>query len=298
MTVLTAPIPSNEPAMPAVSPPMRYPRAISTAFASILTFGLFPLFVWPARWGAVLDRDASYFRELAAWWRGRVSENEGDRLNQIVRSLPPRPMLIVLPWLAGMFVSAVIGFAIFTSIDHSTWIRNLILLTYRGHADTRLSLNGNPYFLHQAWMWGLFVGNVLLMHMVHSHVRAVSSLVDWINQRARSAGLPEMTNHATRRGFRPFWIVLALIGICTQLWWLIPLAMAGSLQQQYTRVSMSRLRLGLAQQVRSYNGRAMPIPQAEIHPFCRNQHCGAKLAAVANFCPQCGSPARWRDNRG
>ncbi len=284
--------------------------AFVTLIQTLLTLGLLPLVLLPARWAGYLESERADLLDLASWWRRRVEGKPAAELDRIVRGLRRRPMLMVLPWLAVGFNAFAIGslltqdrsprqiWALTVGNQSPTEARTVHVpferTTWRGEhfIDSEPIVVGqrdwpiNPLEenLHRIWLIGLFLGYLVHLYAVRSHTMTVRSLVQWTNKLGREHNFTRIKNEAARPGLNALWILLAL-ALCYQgIWWSIPLVLAGSLQKRYITQTSPAIRIALAGQARDGFGKV----QTHGDHFCMAGHCGARLPAAARFCPRCG----------
>ncbi len=290
---------------------MPLPGPFVALLQSIISFGLLPLFLWPMRWAAMVDAESVDLLELIARWRSRAEPKEAKKLDRLSRRFRPRPMLMVLPWLVVAFNVIVMGSLVYQG-DQISRIKDL---TFGHRSSTRYERDeryirdqrytrddGNNQYdrlardpasglesrLYPVWVWGLLAGYVIHWHAVRSHAGNVRAVVKWTNRVATANRLATIRDADLHLGPGVFWILLAVLLCGFNAWWGIPMALAGAMQQGFTRVASPRVRSALAGQLR--DGFAV-TSSATSSRFCSGVHCGARLPSVANFCPRCGSAA-------
>ena len=255
--------------------------------AAAATFGLLPAVAWPLRWAAAVDRERPFYRDLIAWWRTRVDAAHTGPLDAAAAVLRPRPMLVVLPWVAALTAAAALATGL--ALDGP---RHVLTITYKWH-DPRTP-DGWPgphdvwHHLHAAWVWGLAVAYGLHWYAVRSHARAVGELTRWVNRQAREHGLP-MVRNVVRPAVSVPWVgVAGVLCLASGAWWAIPLAMAGAARRRYAERSTPRLQRELSGQASDVDARTRS-PRVEPGRFCASQACGALLPSAARFCNRCGT---------
>ena len=260
---------------------------LAATIATAVSFGLLPALIWPWRWATLLDRDRPYYRDLAVWWQRRVAPVDAKQLDAVLNDLRPRPILMVLPWLAAAFAALAVGG--YAANYDPVW-RHLIEVTFGRHQPPfhfrPLPLPGGDR-THLVWEWALGFAYACQWYAVRSHGRAVGQLVHWTNKVARDNGLGRVRNEAARLGLGPIWVVAA-VGLCyAHAWWAIPMAVAGAAQRRYAMAGTPRLQQALATQA----SQALAISGGDGRPdrFCPTSHCGQRLPAPAQFCPRCGT---------
>ena len=263
----------------------------STPLLSVLlaavTFGLLPAALWPSRWARLLDRERHDYLDLTNWWRRRVATADAQQLDQVLNTLRPRPLLVVLPWLAVGFVAAVLGVGLYTDGPERVWAT-----TYGFHH----TLGGWPVagsfwdHLRTAWLWGLGAAYACQFYAVRSHARAVGDLVRWTNRVARDNNYRKVRNEAARTGLGPVWVLAAVGFGFAHAWWAIPMVIAGAAQRRYADVATGRLRRSL----RAQAGDAVVAADGASHAptrVCPANGCGALLPSAARYCSRCGTAA-------
>jgi hypothetical protein len=296
MTALNSPIPLNPIPQHRGGPvddfvdrlshasPGRATGPVIAFLQSLFTAGLLPLVIWPTRWAEFLESERHDLLDLAGWWRRRVDSNDAARLDKIVRRLRPRPILMVLPWLAVAF-NLVLMITLIAMGDDLARLRDLTF----GRVPVGFVNQSPTYEIESRFYlsWVITLGLAYLCHWyaVRSHVLAVNALVKWTNRISRENKFRHIPLDVLQKGWNPLWIVLA-IGLCLMnAWWAIPMVLAGSLQRMYCRKTSPTVRMALASQARS----AFAIARSHRDRFCAAGHCGARLPAPAKFCPRCGT---------
>ena len=290
--------------------PGRSSGAIMAALQCVISFGLLPLIIWPARWAEFVESERHDLLDLAMWWRRRVSPADAAQLDRITRKLRPRPILMVLPWLAAGF-NVVLMIALLARGDdlnrlweltfkHAStspvYINHFLQIEGRGSwrisDDPMQGMNWVPATspieenLYTVWIATLCVGYGIHMFAVRSHARAVRSLVRWTNRIGSDNQFLRVRNDAMKPGIHPLWILLGFIMVVHHVWWAIPMVFAGALQRRYCMQSSPAIRIALAGQARD----AFAVVQTGGgERFCPSGHCGARLPSPAKFCPRCGT---------
>lgn len=262
-----------------------------SALLAGVTFGLLPAALWPSRWARLLDRERHDYVDLTNWWRRRVATADAQQLDQVLNTLRPRPLLVVLPWLAVGFVAAVLGVGCYLDGPQRVW-----QTTYGFH----YTLGGWPVHgsfwdhLRTAWLWGLGAAYGVQYYAVRSHGRAVGDLVRWTNRVARDNNYRKVRNEAGRTGLGPIWVIAA-VGFCVaHAWWAIPMAVAGAAQRRYADVATGRLR----QSLRAQAGDATATGEHAPARVCPANGCGALLPSSARYCSRCGTAAVYARGSG
>jgi hypothetical protein len=258
---------------------------LTAGVLSILSLGLLPAVVWPLRWATFLQRERGYYREMTAWWQRRATPADAGQLNPVLAELRPRPVMIMLPWLAVLFILLTLVFTVpFNLLDVPRLADATIgygLLSYHGSHAARQ--------FHQVWAWSLFFAYSCQWYAVRSHGRALGVLVRWTNQRATAIGARGVPNEAARLGLGPMWIVVGTVLCFTGSWWAIPMVLAGAAQRRYAELGTARLTAALGAQASDVV--AAGGGDGQSTRFCPAPGCGARLPAPARFCGRCGTPA-------
>jgi hypothetical protein len=259
-------------------------------FAAVLaglTFGVGPAVLWPWRWATLLDRDRPYYRELASWWQARVSPKEAAQLNDVIGRLRPRPILMILPWLAAAFtVASAVVFLSVQRPDLHGLIPRLASGTYRlRHAGLRWGHDVQDH-LHFVWIWTLAFAYGCHLYAVRTHALAVGDLVRWTNKVSREHEVRRVRNETGRLGLGPVWVGTAVVLCVYGAWWVIPMVLAGAAQRRYADVASPRLQQALAAQA----GDAVALTGTTAAArFCPTPNCTHRLPAPAAYCPRCGA---------
>jgi hypothetical protein len=327
VTVITNPIPMtagpfNGTPSDDVVDRLAHPAPVSasgplvTLFQCAISFGLLPLLLWPTRWAEFLDTERHDLLGLAAGWRQRVDAPDAARLDIITRRLKPRPILMVLPWLAVGFNVVFLGI-LFTQGDNLNrlWnltFRHVLVPTDRNESDSqswnrdyspgweRENFHHSLYnrwqtpahspleeHLYTVWIVSLCLAYFCQWYAVRSHAAAVHSLVKWTNKLARENRFTRIRDESKKIGLNFLWIGLGVALCSQQVWWAIPMVLAGAFQRRYSMISSPAVRVALAGQARE----AFTISRSGGNRFCAIGHCGARLPAAAKFCPRCGTSA-------
>jgi len=250
-----------------------------------LSFGLLPALLWPWRWATLTDRDRPFYRDLAQWWRRRVAPADVGGLDALVAELRPRPILMVLPWLAaGFTLATTVLMLLVRHTDAHDLLPRLLDCTYQFDPQGHAWAHHLHLRLHQVWEWGLGFAFACQWYAVRSHTRAVGDLVRWTNRLAKDGNFRRVPNEAGRLGLGPLWVIGG-VGLCwMNAWWAIPMVLAGAAQRRYADAGSPRLRQGLAAQA----GDAVALA-GDGARFCPTGRCGNRLPAPAMFCPRCGT---------
>ena len=260
---------------------------LATALMAGLTFGLLPAVVWPLRWATFLDRERAGYLDLAHWWRRRVDPAEAQPSDGVLNTLRPRPILVVLPWLAVGFVATVLGVGAYLDGPQHVWA---VTYGYHNGLDPASWPAGGSTWrnLHSAWLWTLFAAYAIHWYAVRSHGQAVGDLVRWTNRLTRDNGDRRVRNEAARLGLGPLWVTIAVGACFVHAWWAVPMVLAGAAQRRYADVGT--VRLGRALRAQAGEVVATAGGGTSAGP-CPAPECGAVLPPKAKFCPRCGSPA-------
>jgi hypothetical protein len=146
------------------------------------------------------------------------------------------------------------------------------------------------------WTIGLTLAYVLFAMQVHAHAGDVRRFVERFNQLTDREGVASLRVPARLGwGFRPMWIVAALVLLRFGAPWAIAMMFAGAIQRQYAARTSAALRAGLARQVGTILANDRPARRVAISPVamrtCANPLCYAALTPDAAFCPRCGTQA-------
>ena len=260
------------------------------ALVAALSWGLLPILVWPLRWSTLLERERPYYRDLAQWWRRRVAPADAKPLDEVLAALRPRPMLVVLPWVATAFIGGMMVFVAVVSGPERVWG-----VTYRYHTRTVLeswpAVASLPAYLHELWTWGLTAAYAVHWYAVRSHTRAVGELTRFANRIAKTNGFDPVKVETKRVGLSAVWVIAAVVLCVCHAWWAIPMVLAGAAQRRYAERATPRLQRSLSDQAARAVSAVGGAVDAASSRFCPAPSCGARLPAPARFCSRCGTPA-------
>jgi hypothetical protein len=269
----------GEPALGVVAAP------VPAAIVAGVTFGLLPAIVWPWRWATLQDRDRPFYRDLANWWRRRVAPADIAGLDAVLAELRPRPILLVLPWLAAAFtLASTILMLLARHTDPHDLLPRLLDCTYRFNPRSRAWAAPLHVLIHAVWEWGLGFAYACQWYAVRSHTRAVGDLVRWTNRLAKGSNFRRVPNETGRLGLGPLWVIAGVALCWLNAWWAVPMVLAGAAQRRYADVASPRLRQALSAQA----GDAVAMGGGGAR-FCPTGNCGNRLPASAQFCPRCGT---------
>jgi hypothetical protein len=272
--------------------PVQSTGAFIALFQCLISFGLLPLLLWPARWAEFLDAERPDLQDLIAWWRRRAPPANAAQLDKFSRRLRPRPFLMVLPWLAVGF-NVVLMAILYTQNDQPN---RLWELTFQhAHAQDKLVWDTDHWSptvplekqLYSAWIVTLCLAYFCQWYAVRSHAVTVHAIAQWTNEIGRDNQFVRVSNDVLKIGLNPLWIIFAIALCGNHAWWAIPMVFAGAMQRRYTMQSSPAIRVALANQARD----SFTIVQSGGDRFCSASHCGARLPTPARFCPRCGTAA-------
>jgi len=266
--------------------PFHASGAAATLVQCLLSFGMLPLVLSPVRWAEFLDAERHDLFDLTAWWHQRIDAGESAGLEKIVGRFRPRPILMVLPWLAvGFNFAFMITLLIMGDDLGRLWDLTFKHRMYPANFGSGVPLLELESHLYWAWAGTLAVGYLCHCYAIDSHARAVRALVNWTNRLGRQNRFIQVQNDVLKSGLNILWIAIGIGMVCNQAWWAIPMVVAGAFQRRYTVKSSPAMRVALAAQARS----AFAVVQSRGDRFCIAGHCGARLPAPAKFCPRCGT---------
>jgi hypothetical protein len=260
--------------------------AMVSLLQALISFGMLPLLLWPTRWAEFLESERHDLIDLAAWYRRRVDADEALRLDKIVKRLRPRPLLMVLPWLAVGFNAVMMVTLLILGDDLGRlWDLSFDYHVRHPYLGGPMPLNQLEPHLFWAWNATLTAAYICQWYAVRSHTVVVNRLVGWTNRLARENRFMQIRNETLRLGLNPLWIIIGVGLIMHQTWWAIPMVFAGALQRTYSTKSSPQMRVALAAQARH----GFAVVQSRGDRFCAAGHCGARLPGPAKFCPRCGT---------
>lgn len=260
-----------------------------TMLAGVLSFGLWPLFVWIKRFGDLARSESVQWEHLVEWLRLRSGHPESAELVRWIPKTERQSIFWVVPLLCGI---GVVWGAFVLLHGQFSWAA-VLGSTYRfGQTPMRGTGSSASRQLFMLWTIGLGVGYLVHWLNVVLHVRGTERLIGRINALARREGLGSVPVPAGGWGLRPMWLAAgAVLTVCGAGWGL-PMMLAGALQRRYVLVDGRRMRGMAAERLRAmlsirHPSMALPTP-VMLRRRCGNPACRAAVSMAANFCPRCG----------
>ena len=266
----------------------------TTVILGVFSFGVLPLLIWPSRFRDYVAAESRALQELAEWarLRGRRPAAVGPLL-AAAEDVSFRP----LPWVACLLLAVFVVAAFLISfIQQSAIFGNLLAVTYYFPFHYHLTTFSPEHAtgLHKIWVGVLTVGYLAHWVQVRAHVADVRRYVARLNPVIEAEYLPTIRLPGSC-SFGFMWIVAAIFMGWYQVWWGIPMLMAGAVQRRYVKSIGRDLRYQLMLRLTDIAAqRRLPVvvpPRTLVQHQCSNNHCLAILRPDARFCTRCGSPA-------
>lgn len=272
-----------------------------------VTWGIYPLLVWPRRFNQFLVAEQQQLWHLVEWLRTNDGSADAASVQDAIGRNNPEPLLWIAPMACGLLVAGVFCLSLLQGrID---WDQ-LYNATYGfGHLRydimfPRSSPWSNFYLhrsLHSFWFWCMFIGYGAHWMHVKQHAARTTSILKQINALLTRQGIAPVKVKSLRMGMRPIWMIAAVFACCYGVWWSIAAAAAGAAHERYVRRVSLTLRGELAQRVRQallqYRPPLdVPVPY-RFRRNCANPQCAQRLPDDAAFCVRCGAPAPPRPAR-
>jgi hypothetical protein len=265
---------------------------LRTLLLGLVSFGIYPLFVWSRLFDDFVRLERQQFWHLAEWLRLQAHSPAADELQAAADRLATRRVLHVT---AVLWVLAVIAAAAFTFAQVPFSAGALYDLTYGRHWDQRVATFSvaGPH-LFAVWTIGLSGAYLLHWLSVQLHASDVRAIIERANPLWSRLRVTEVPPPSLRSGLSPAWFLAALALALLGVWWGPALMLAGSAHRRYTTRHNPMLRRELAQRIElvlqaQRPPLATPLPRIFIG-VCAHERCGAPLPSSASFCPRCGRP--------
>jgi len=261
---------------------------IKTLLFSTISFGIYPLIVWPMGLRRLIMHERVQMVNLAEWMRLRSGNPNAARLTMAADRIKPIGLLSYMPIFLATLVAVVV---VTVSGPANLPFRQALDSTFHyGRTSTQLpqSTTSNVFLV---WTAGLTVGYVMHWLQLLLHAANMRNAVRAFNNLATVEGLPPV-REPRGIGLRPIWLAAALIMMTANAIWAIPMMLAGGMQRRYVEVTGPTIRSALAGHLRSLllvRRPAMRVPMAVSLPrHCPNPACRSNMSRIANFCPRCG----------
>jgi len=265
------------------------PSLIGTAFLAIVSFGIIPLFTLPRKLRSFAARERDQLWHFAQWMRGQFGA-EADSLDP---RTPALDQVVHVLRLVSWGCAAIALGSIFWYLLNGAESDDLMRVGYGYFRHQRFLYSAWDESFFPLWMTSLCVGYGAHWIAVQVHQTRVRRFVESFNQLAREQSLGPLTAPPEVFGFRPMWIVGAVVFGWNGVLWGIPLMLAGAAQTRYIRERSRWTRQDLAQRVRDVLRETaptvmMPTPVL-LRRKCPVAICQAPLPQTATFCPRCGT---------
>lgn len=266
--------------------------ALRSLFWGALSFGLLPLLAWPRRFSRFVKLEQQQLWHLAEWVRLHSGHPDAPRLRAQADRLANRNGLRILSLLVAGFTA----FFIFSTLSPRTnWSDAFWASTYgfqqssSSHWISHLQAQG----LFTVWNIGLVVAYGLHWVQLRLHAARVRRFIWRFNAIAKIEGLTPVHPSIPGLGFRPGWVVGAILLCFAGAFWAVPMMLAGAVQSQYIKESSVRDRAALAHRLRAMLLHHRPTLHVPVPVFLRRTCvlplCRAAVPDAANFCPRCGT---------
>ena len=261
---------------------------IKTLLFSTISFGIYPLIVWPMGLRRLITHERVQMVNLAEWMRLRSGNPRSAGLTAAADRIKPIGLLTYFPSLTAAFVAIVV---VGVSSTNPSPLTQMLASTFhygRTYPPLGPTLTNKLFLL---WSAGLTVGYVMHWLQLLLHASNMKNAVRAFNDLATVEGLPPV-REPRGIGLRPIWLAAALIMMTANAVWAIPMMLAGGMQRRYVEVTGPTIRSALAGHLRSLllvRRPAMRVPMAVSLPrHCPNPTCRSTMSRIANFCPRCG----------
>lgn len=263
--------------------------AFATFVFGGLTFGLLPLLMAMRRHREYILTERDQLHHLSDWLRIQFTGAAGalpEIPEEIDRGIQPFYLLSMLSGFVTLWI-------VLSHTFHGGWkYGELVRVAY-----------GTPWMLIATWQrigspWlDWLVPAMTAGHLSHWLMGVMHSInsrryVRKFNGVALQVGLSPVELPALSLGFRPLWVVGAILFLALHAPWAAVMMLAGASQRRYIRLDGMKIRLALAQRVRDILAVKRPLAavpvSAALRNRCRDDQCRAALPVLAKFCPRCG----------
>ncbi len=262
---------------------------VRTLIVGLGSFGLAPLWIWPKRFGDVVETERVRYLHLAEWMRLNHPGPEGDELVRRAAGMRVRPLL----WVVPMAATAALVFAFAATRFPGNWGDGVWDATYGYWAGSRLVAGPWTVTLWQMWVGALVLGYVCHWAQVAVQMANVRRFIVALDGVCRREGVaPVGRIDAGWAG--AVWplaggLVLGMMGVL----WAMPMLLAGWIQRRYAMKVADRTRWAVADRARailrvSRPEMAAPMPILLVRR-CPRDLCQAAAGASARYCPRCGA---------
>ena len=265
-----------------------------TVIIGLLTAGLGPMVLLPARFGRYAALERSQYEHLAEWVRLR--DGQADGLKPVAWRMGFSRLWYAVTLLFATVAAAAAGLFLLTG---GGWWGGLGLVYFpASHGNFLATAGGSDLPLGAIFLASLTIGYLANFWQVNRHALAADRFVDALNAEASGA--------ARGPGFQ--WgldgptVVAGVALPAVGLLWAVPMMLAAGAQRRYVTKAGPRARRALAERVRLIVEADRPAVDVS-RPFfpegeCANQQCQAPLPPGSQFCPRCGEKVgRSRMNR-
>jgi hypothetical protein len=263
------------------------PGVFWTALLGYLTLGILPLVTLPRKLRSFAARERDQLFHFAQWMRQQFGSDADlldprtPALDQVVH------VLRLVSWMCAAIAVGAIVWVIARGADPEMVWR----LAYGQGRRPYYHSYHETFFM--VWMPSLCVGYAAHWLAVRVHQTRVQRFVHNFNELARGRALSPATSPSEFLGFRPLWIIGAMLFLGNGIWWGIPLMVAGAAQSRYIRHGSRWIRQDLAQRVRDVLRATRPTMTLTVPVVLRRKcpvsMCQAPLPQTAAFCPRCGT---------
>jgi hypothetical protein len=244
----------------------------------------------PRRLRAFAARERDQFWHLAQWLRGQF----GPDADSLDPRTPGSDRLVHLLRLVSWGCALVALAACIWYLRGGPQFQDLIDATYGYWKHRGWHAFGNrDTLVFGIWTKALCVGYATQWLAILVHQGRVRQFVDNFNRLAAKHSLKPVVLPPVALGFRPLWLLVALLFVGNGVLWGLPLMLAGAAQTRYIKHRSRWIRQDLAQRVRDVLRLMRPamilnVPVV-LRKKCPTALCQAPLPQTAVFCPRCGT---------
>lgn len=267
------------------------PNFLTSMVLAIVSLGVLPALLWPARFRRTADANRQALLELARWGRTRLNEADGERLLLAARRTRFYPSLFTLAMSGVVAAVGVVAWGltkVSPAYDLASWV---IGLTYgavwpRYHAiSVETSLN-----VFAVWTLGLSVAYIAHLAQVHLYAWSLRKFLDEFNKLSIAEGYAPVLLEPIGFGFSPWLLTCGGLMMLSGIW-AIPMAFAGATDCRLRNRAFAKLEADLTGRVRDIIFAKpltfRPVPAGAV-ARCTTDGCATALMPHNRYCPRCG----------